>query len=67
MTGGGVVTNGASQALGASIRGGVDGLYIKGGTGTVTNFGTIKGTACDGIELVAGGTVVSGGSQPKVR
>ncbi|HEV2334514.1 MAG TPA: hypothetical protein VGS13_03345 [Stellaceae bacterium] len=56
---GGLITNGASGASGALIDGANRGVYIRGGSGTVTNFGTVGGTSGggEGIHLDTGGAV----------
>jgi hypothetical protein len=61
---GGSVTNGATGEINASINGGIFGVYIRGGIGTVSNFGTITAASTSGVgvELAAGGRVVNGAS-----
>ncbi len=54
---GGTVDN---QSDAASISGGIDGVYIKGGAGTVTNAGVVSGSV-SGVVLVGGGGVVNQG------
>src|SRR5205814_647584 len=43
LTSGGLVVNGQSLSAGGTISGGSNGVYIHGGAGTVSNFGTIRG------------------------
>jgi hypothetical protein len=62
---GGVVTNGQSGSSAGSIRGSVAGVGIEGGSGSVTNFGTIESSGYDftaGVSLWAGGSVTNGES-----
>ena len=62
MTAGGSVANGSSSVTTAQIEA-AGGIFIYGGAGKVTNFGTIKNTASfDNIALAAGGTVTNGTS-----
>ncbi len=56
LRGGGTVVNGA---IGAMIAGGPYGIHARYGAATVTNLGTIQGTA-EGIDLNAGGRVTNG-------
>jgi len=58
ITGGGSVTNGSYGDEGALIAG-YKGIWIAGGAGTVSNFGSING-AVSGVALVAGGVVSNG-------
>ncbi|MGC2412099.1 MAG: hypothetical protein WA459_05315 [Stellaceae bacterium] len=61
---GGSVTNGGTGVINASISGGSFGVYIRGGIGTVSNFGTITEASGSGfgVELAAGGSVTNGAS-----
>jgi hypothetical protein len=59
LTAGGVLTNGQSDSTTALIAGQGNGVDISGGSGTVTNFGTIE-TGGYGVRLAAGGTVTNG-------
>jgi hypothetical protein len=60
LGGGGSVTNSGT----GTIFGGVGGIDIAGGTGTISNTGTIIGTTTDGqgVELDQGGTVTNTGN-----
>ena len=60
LGGGGSVTNSGT----GTIFGGVGGIDIAGGTGTVNNTGTVIGTTIDGqgVELDQGGTVTNTGN-----
>jgi hypothetical protein len=49
LTNGGTVINGASGATTALISGDSDGIYVGNLAGTVTNYGTVTGTAGVGI------------------
>jgi hypothetical protein len=60
LTAGGVVTNGQSDSTGGLITGAGSGIVITGGSGTVTNSGTIQSGGY-GVELAAGGTVINAG------
>ncbi len=63
---GGEVNNGIDGSRNSLIEGYV-GVYIKNGSGTVTNYGAIRGFGSElgaddaGVELTAGGTVTNGG------
>src|SRR6266536_5967599 len=46
---GGVITNGANGTTTALIAGATFGVDITGGSGTVTNFGSIEGTGGFGV------------------
>ena len=56
---GGTITNGTTDATGASISGLDTGIRVENLAGTVTNFATIglSGTAGAGVLLLAGGSV----------
>ena len=56
---GGSITNGAGGATGALIAGSQAGINVYGAAGSVTNYGTIAGSAGAGIYLGAGGTIVN--------
>ncbi|MEJ0019026.1 MAG: Hint domain-containing protein [Acetobacteraceae bacterium] len=62
LTGGGSVTNGAAgpTTSTALIAGALYGVYIKGGAGTLTNYGTVTGAANYGVRIDGGGTLVNG-------
>jgi hypothetical protein len=64
LTNGGRVTNGSASDQRALIRSN-DGVYVSGGAGTVTNYGTVTGENAFGIgvDLTAGGTVTNGTAQ----
>jgi hypothetical protein len=51
-----------SNAAGAAIAGDQTGIRIAGAAGTVTNSGSIAGTAYDGIYMLAGGSVTNAAS-----
>jgi hypothetical protein len=59
---GGTVTNGSATDTAASITGVTWGIEIEQAPGTITNFGTIRGTGTlgRGIVLGAGGSVTNG-------
>jgi hypothetical protein len=59
MNHGGTVTNGKPAAAGAAMLGSVDGVEITGASGSVTNAGSITGASRFGVEMYAGGSVVS--------
>jgi hypothetical protein len=60
MSDGGALTNGGAGDSGASIRGAAA-VEIKGGSGAVTNFGSITSTADQpGVSLTDGGSVANG-------
>ena len=59
---GGVVTNGQSGASTGLIEGHQGGIDIEGGTGSVTNFGTIESSGYYGVFLGDGGSVTNGES-----
>ncbi len=61
LTGGGFVTNGESGSNTGWITGNVP-VYIQGGSGMVTNFGTLRAEGGSGVYLEAGGSVVNGES-----
>jgi Bacterial Ig domain len=61
LTAGGVVTNGQSGSSSGLIRGGGAGVYIEGGSGNVTNFGTIESLE-DTIGLSVAVLLQAGGS-----
>ncbi len=56
LPGGGAITNVAA----GTIEGTAVGIEVKGGTGTVFNYGTVTGAV--GIQLAAGGTVLNRGT-----
>jgi hypothetical protein len=60
--GAGIVDNGSSGERGRSISGVSAGIEISGGTGTISNYGSISasGTAGDGAWLRLGGTLTNG-------
>ena len=60
LSAGGFVSNSGS----AAISGGLNGVYVFGAAGVVTNRGTITGagTNSDGVHFVAGGTVTNIGT-----
>jgi len=58
---GGTITNGASTSTAALIAGDSYGIYVA-GTGTVTNFGTIRSVDGEGIHLTNSGTITNGAS-----
>jgi hypothetical protein len=65
LTAGGVVTNGQSGSSDGIIRGRGTVVDIEGGSGNVTNFGTIEGSGSDftyGVLLRDGGSVSNGES-----
>jgi hypothetical protein len=67
LTAGGVVTNGQSGSSSGLIRGGGSGVYIEGGSGNVTNFGTIESLedtigSSVAVLLQAGGSVENFGT-----
>ena len=65
MTAGGTVSNGSASDTIASILGGGRAIYIAGGAGAVTNFGTVEktaGSAPAAVILHAGGSVANGSS-----
>jgi hypothetical protein len=53
---------GSVDNTGTGLIDGYRGVYILGTAGTVTNSGTILGTASYGVRLLAGGTVVDSGT-----
>ena len=57
---GGSVTNGSSTDTRALIQAARAGVYVAGGSGAVTNFGTVAGYF--GVFLNAGGSVTNGSS-----
>jgi hypothetical protein len=59
---GGAITNGAAGDTAALIRGALYGVYLNGGSGAVTNFGTILAGAAEGFGVVlrSTGTVTNG-------
>jgi RTX calcium-binding nonapeptide repeat (4 copies) len=63
LLGGGTVTNGSTSDTSALIYARVP-IYIQGGSGTVSNFGTLKSNPTPGgtgaITLTAGGKVING-------
>ncbi len=64
---GGTVTDGSSAVTLAAISGGLTGVMIKGGSGTVANYGSIAGTVFAGIYLTGGaGTLTNGSSSDTV-
>ena len=48
---GGSIVNGATNATGALMSGAVDAVAISGAPGTVANYGTLGGTATEGVFL----------------
>ena len=58
---GGSISNGSVSVTTASITGGVNGVNVTGGSGTVDNYATIAatGTAGLGVYLAGGGTVTN--------
>jgi len=59
LNAGGLVRNGATDVTGALIEG-YNGIVVEGGTGSVTNFGTIEGFNSSGARLANGGVVING-------
>src|SRR5688572_17359400 len=55
---GGTVSNGTTGAIAGQLAG----IFIEGAAGTVTNSGTITGSAKYGVLLLAGGRVTNGKS-----
>jgi hypothetical protein len=51
LVNGGTLTNGSATATGWLVTGGNDGVLMKNNSGTVENYGTITGTASNGIEI----------------
>ena len=71
LFGGGYVTNGAPASTAATIGAAGTGVICVGGSGTITNFGTISGSLAvgfesyrsgTGIDYFGTGTVVNGGT-----
>ena len=62
LAAGGSVLNGSTSNTNTSITGANTGIKIAQATGTIANFGTIKGTGpyAHGIVLTVGGTVANG-------
>jgi len=56
------ITNGAPTITSALITGSLGGIAIVNGPGTITNFGTIAGTAGTGIILATGSTLTNAGT-----
>lgn len=59
LFGGGTVNNGASGFSAATISGATYGVWSRDLAGTVTNYGTIIGTAASSIFLYSGGAVTN--------
>jgi hypothetical protein len=67
LTSGGVITNGQNGSIAGLIRGGTNGVTVEGGSGNVTNFGTIESLdstigSSVAVLLQAGGNVENFGT-----
>ena len=56
-TGGGIIDNGTNGSSSALIEGGTHGVNVEGGSATVTNYGTISGSA-DSVVFTTTGDVL---------
>lgn len=59
LLGGGAVTNGAPSATSATIGAAHNGITVRGGSASITNFGSIEGTTNIGVYLQVGGNIAN--------